>query len=159
MHTSGYIHIGCDETRLLGHCRRCQEKVRSEGISRLYVDYVARMCRIVSSFGKRPMIWADIILKHPEALQSLPEDVIIVDWNYGWNQDHFGKMDNLQELRPGGLGRHCSCSHPDKYSIWNTMEKALGEHIQLHFIRIRLRIQRNHQHFVVDIRNLRLHLR
>lgn len=113
MHTSGYFHIGCDETRLLGHCRRCQEKVRSEGISRLYVDYVARMCRIVSSLGKRPMIWADIILKHPEALQSLPEDVIIVDWNYGWDQDHFGKMDNLRNSGREVWGACSLRSHPD----------------------------------------------
>lgn len=113
MHPSEYLHIGCDETRLLGHCRKCQEKVRKEGVSKLYVDYVSRMCSIVSSLGKRPMIWADIILKYPEALDSLPKDVIIVDWNYGWNQDHFGKMDNLR-----GSGREiwgaCSLrSHPD----------------------------------------------
>ena len=63
MHTSGYFHIGCDETRLLGHCRRCQEKVRSEGISRLAVDHVARMCRIVSSLGERP---DDLGGHHPE---------------------------------------------------------------------------------------------
>lgn len=123
MHTSGYFHIGCDETRLLGHCRRCQEKVRSEGTSRLYVDYVARMCRIVSSLGKRPMIWADIILKHPEALQSLPEDVIIVDWNYGWNQDHFGKMDNLRNSGRRS-GEHARCVPILTISIWYNGEST-----------------------------------
>ena len=25
-HTSKYIHIGCDETRLLGHCAECRRK-------------------------------------------------------------------------------------------------------------------------------------
>lgn len=113
MHQSEYIHIGCDETRLLGHCSRCREKVQNEGVSKLYVDYVSRMCRIVSSLGKRPMIWADIILKYPEALQSLPDDVIIVDWNYGWNQDHFGKMDNLRNSGREIWGACSLRSHPD----------------------------------------------
>lgn len=112
-HTSEYIHIGCDETRLLGHCRKCREKAQREGVSKLYVDYVSRMCGIVSSLGKRPMIWADIILKYPEALQSLPADVIIVDWNYGWNQDHFGKMDNLRNSGREIWGACSLRSHPD----------------------------------------------
>ncbi len=112
-HPSEYLHIGCDETRLLGHCSECRREIQEGGISKLYVDYVSRMCRIVSSLGKRPMIWADIILKHPEALQSLPEDVIIVDWNYGWNQDHFGKMDNLRNSGREIWGACSLRSHPD----------------------------------------------
>ncbi len=112
-HPSEYIHIGCDETRLLGHCSECRRKILKEGVSRLYVDYVSRMCRIVSSLGKRPMIWADIILKYPEALQSLPNDVIIVDWNYGWNQNHFGKMDNLRNSGREIWGACSLRSHPD----------------------------------------------
>lgn len=113
MHPSQYMHIGCDETRLLGHCRRCRDKVQSEGVSKLYVDYVSRMCRIVSSLGKKPMIWADIILKYPEALEALPDDVIIVDWNYGWNQDHFGKMANLKNSGHEMWGACSLRSHPD----------------------------------------------
>lgn len=113
MHPSKYLHIGCDETRLLGHCRKCREKVQNEGVSKLYVDYVSKMCSVVSSLGKRPMIWADIILKYPEALESLPEDVIIVDWNYGWNQDHFGKMDNLRNSGREIWGACSLRSHPD----------------------------------------------
>lgn len=113
LHSSEYMHIGCDETRLLGHCRACREKVAEEGISRLYVDYVGRMCRIVSELGKRPMIWADIILKYPESLDSLPEDVIIVDWNYGWSRDHFGKMENLEKSGREIWGACSLRSHPD----------------------------------------------
>ena len=113
LHPSEYFHIGCDETRLLGHCRECQRKIQEEGVSKLYVDYVSRMCRIVSSLGKRPMIWADIILKYPEALQSLPEDVIIVDWNYGWNQNHFGDMDALRNSGREIWGACSLRSHPD----------------------------------------------
>lgn len=113
MHPSGYMHIGCDETRLLGHCPKCREVVRMSGISRLYVDYVTLMCNIVTELGKTPMIWADIILKHPEALAGLPDNVIIVDWNYGWKPDHFGKMENIEKSGHVIWGASSMRSHPD----------------------------------------------
>lgn len=90
-HPSDYIHIGCDETRLLGDCRNC----RKEDASRLFVDYVAEMCSIVRELGKIPIIWGDMILQHPEYLSELPKDLVIVDWNYGWEPSHFGNIDEI----------------------------------------------------------------
>ncbi len=113
LHPSEYMHIGCDETRLLGNCRQCHKVVAEEGISRLYVDYVSRMCNIVTELGKTPMIWADILLRHPEALPSLPENVIVVDWNYGWKPDHFGKMENIEKSGHEIWGASSLRSHPD----------------------------------------------
>lgn len=80
-HPSPYIHIGCDETRLLGHCKRCS---RHGSDASLYSGYVSLMCSIVQSLGKTPVIWADIIEREPEIIPSLPEGVVVVDWNYGW---------------------------------------------------------------------------
>lgn len=113
MHISDYIHIGCDETRLLGHCRECGEYVREKGISSLYVEYVSRMCRIVTALGKTPVIWADIILKYPEALELLPDDVIIADWNYGWKPDYFGSMESIEDSGHVIWGAASMRSHPD----------------------------------------------
>ncbi len=113
VHKSDYIHIGCDETRLLGSCPLCREKVSEQGISRLYVDYVSRMCRLVSSLGKVPVIWADILLKYPEAISELPDDLVIVDWNYGWRPDHFGKMENILSSGHRIWGACALRSHPD----------------------------------------------
>lgn len=113
MHPSRYLHIGCDETRLLGHCPICRKKAEEQGISALYADYVTKMCRIVTDLGKTPMVWADILLKHPEALDRLPEEVIIVDWNYGWKPDYFGKMENLEKSGHVIWGACSLRSHPD----------------------------------------------
>ncbi len=95
---SDYIHIGADETRLLGRCPECAEKVAKEGLSALFVDYMARMCEIVHSLGKTPIIWADMLLKHPEAAERLPKDLVILDWNYGWKPDRFGDVDALRDM-------------------------------------------------------------
>ena len=113
MHPSEYMHIGCDETRLLGSCPKCREVVGASGISKLYVDYVALMCNIISELGKTPMIWADIILKHPEAISGLPGNVVIVDWNYGWKPDHFGRMENIEDSGHVIWGASSLRSHPD----------------------------------------------
>lgn len=95
LHPSKYFHIGADETYLLGLCGNCRAVADREGKSRLFVDYVKAMCDIVHRLGKTPVIWADIILKYPEALDELPDDLIFVDWNYGWEPDRFGKLANL----------------------------------------------------------------
>ena len=102
LHPSGYIHIGGDETRLLGHCSECSKKVQEEGKSKLFVDYMKMMCDIVTSLGKRPVMWADIVLKYPEAADELPEETIFVDWNYGWSTNYFGNINELQGSSSGG---------------------------------------------------------
>lgn len=113
LHTSKYIHIGADETMLLGKCRRCAAKVAAEGVSALFVDYVCRMCEIVHSLGKTPIIWADMLLKYPEAASKLPRDLVVMDWNYGWAPDHFGDIDAIRDLGFEVWGAPSLRSSPD----------------------------------------------
>ena len=94
-HKSPYFHIGGDETYLLGHCEKCRKKAQEEGLSKLYIDYVRMLCEIVIGLGKKPVLWADIALKHPEAIKLLPEGTVFIDWNYGWELNRFGNLDNL----------------------------------------------------------------
>lgn len=108
LHPSPYFHIGADETYLLGSCRQCSKVDKS----RLFVNYVKAMSDLVREMGKQPVIWADIILKHPEAIQELPKDIIYVDWNYGWEPDYFGKLDNLINLGVKMWGAPSLRSHP-----------------------------------------------
>ncbi len=121
LHPSPYFHIGADETRLLGHCKYCKQKVNDEGISKLFVDYVKEMCELVIGMGKTPLIWADMILQYPEALNELPSGIIVVDWNYGWNPYHFGNIDALIERGLTVWGASALRSSPDNIYLtqWN----------------------------------------
>tara|TARA_Y100000815_G_scaffold264618_1_gene280487 strand:- start:3076 stop:4578 length:1503 start_codon:yes stop_codon:yes gene_type:complete len=119
MHNSDYIHIGGDETRLLGHCEKCQKKVEEEGKSKLFVDHMKMIAQLVIDLGKKPVMWADIILKHPEAARELPKETIFVDWNYGWKVNHFGDIPKLQELGFTFWGAPSIRSHPDNWYITN----------------------------------------
>lgn len=122
MHNSDYIHIGGDETRLLGHCEECARKVQEEGKSKLFVDYMKMIANIVVDLGKKPVMWADIILKYPEAAKELPKETIFVDWNYGWKINHFGDIPSLQKLGFTFWGAPSIRSHPDNWYVtdWTT---------------------------------------
>jgi len=116
-HTSRYIHIGGDETHLLGHCARCRAMAEKKGISKLYTDYIKMLCNIVTRLGKRPVLWADIAIKYPDALQSLPKETIFVDWNYGWYLNRFGDHRKLVESGFEIWGAPALRSSPDNYYL------------------------------------------
>lgn len=117
LHPSPYFHIGCDETRLLGRGAESKAKVEKFGVGRLYGDYVKLMCDIVLDMGKTPVLWADIALKYPEALKSLPQGVIFVDWNYGWSLNRFGDHKELMKSGFEVWGAPSLRSNPDNYNL------------------------------------------
>ncbi|MFQ5897345.1 MAG: family 20 glycosylhydrolase [Candidatus Methylomirabilia bacterium] len=78
----GWVHIGGDETRQLGACPACAERVRSIGKAGLYAEYFGRLCRRVLERGRRPCLWGDLLARHPEALSGIPTETVIFDWRY-----------------------------------------------------------------------------
>ncbi|HTN19686.1 MAG TPA: beta-N-acetylhexosaminidase [Pelobium sp.] len=120
-HTSQYIHIGGDETYLLGHSEASKKKIAEVGKGRLYGDYLKMLCDLVVSLGKRPVVWADIALNYPDALNELPKETVLVDWNYGWDLNRFGDHDKLMKSGYEIWGSPAIRSNPDNYFLtdWN----------------------------------------
>ena len=116
-HTSKYIHIGGDETYLLGHDERCKLMVAKEGKSKLYIDYIKMLCGIVIRLGKTPVLWSDIALKYPEAIKLLPKGTVFIDWNYGWDMNRFGDHQKLLESGYEIWGAPALRSSPDNYFL------------------------------------------
>jgi hypothetical protein len=116
-HPSKYIHIGGDETYLLGHCEQCRAKAQREGKSRLYVDYFKEIARCVTKLGRRPVLWADMLLKHPEAVDEMPKECVFVDWNYGWEPSHFGDLSRIEGNGFKIWGAAALRAHPDNHSL------------------------------------------
>jgi hexosaminidase len=117
LHQSPYVHIGGDETFLLGHCPKCQKKVAEEGLSKLYFDYLKMICDVVVGLGKKPVLWADIALKYPEYIQLLPKGTVFVDWNYGWSLDRFGDHKKLLASGYEVWGAAAIRSDPDNFYL------------------------------------------
>lgn len=116
-HDGPWVHLGGDEAYLLGHCPACHEYAREHGLSRLYAECMVAMIEEAKALGWRPLIWADMLLKHPECVELLPRDTVLIDWNYGWAPDRFGPPEAL--LRAGFTvwGAAALRSAPDNHSL------------------------------------------
>ena len=130
-HPSQYFHIGGDETTLLGYHPASKEKIEAVGVGRLYGDYIKLLCDIVTSLGKTPVLWADIALKYPDALQQIPKGTVFVDWNYGWNFNRFGKHENLLNSGFEIWGAPAIRSAPDNFYLtcWTKHFQNLADFI------------------------------
>lgn len=115
-HDGPYIHLGGDEAYLLGDCPRCAAVAKEHGLSRLYADYMNVIIEEAKAAGWRPVLWADMLLKHPECVGLLPRDTVLVDWNYGWARDRFGPPEALLERGFTVWGAAALRSSPDNHS-------------------------------------------
>ena len=82
---SPLFNANLDETLDLGLGR---SKALSEqlGTEQVYLNFVHQVHGLAAAHGKRLMMWGDIILKRPELIDRLPEDIIALEW--GYEADH-----------------------------------------------------------------------
>ena len=50
------------------------------GKGKVYLDFITKVCDIVKQNGRMPLVWGDIIAKHPEILSEVPKDITVIDW-------------------------------------------------------------------------------
>lgn len=77
-----FLHVGGDESRQLGVCPKCREKVKRVGKAGLYCDYVNQVGSWIKEQGRIPIIWDDMLCANPESLDLLDKDTIIAYWDY-----------------------------------------------------------------------------
>lgn len=83
--TSEVVHIGGDETAQLNRCPRCQARTESiEGDQKawLYAEHFRTLVDQVVAAGRTPAVWGDMFLEHPTALDIMPKETVIFDWQY-----------------------------------------------------------------------------
>lgn len=78
---SRFIHLGADETFELGRGQTA-ERVKSEGIGAVYVNFLKEIADSLRYTGKRFLFWGDVAQNHPELVRTLPQDMIPVAWWY-----------------------------------------------------------------------------
>lgn len=77
-----FFNVCCDETYGLGR-GPSKELAGQIGVGGLYVRHIRRVHQLVKGkYGKRMMMWGDIILRHPAHLKDIPPDVIMLTWGY-----------------------------------------------------------------------------
>ena len=75
------FNICADETFDLGKGQSKQETQRV-GVATLYATYVGKLCEHLSQQGHEPMFWGDIAIEMPEILETLPNNVTLLNWQY-----------------------------------------------------------------------------
>ncbi|MDP2989024.1 MAG: family 20 glycosylhydrolase, partial [Kiritimatiellota bacterium] len=79
-----YFHMNADETWDIkeAHDSRSQARIEKLGFARVYLDHVVRVGRMAEKYGKRPILWADMLQKYQDTFARLPKEFIPNFWGY-----------------------------------------------------------------------------
>lgn len=83
--TSEYIHVGGDEVYDLATDKSkhlLSDKTKDE----IFLDHIFKLKDIASKYGKKVVVWGDMIEKNPEVLEKLGQDAMVCYWHYGLNE-------------------------------------------------------------------------
>lgn len=78
---SKYFNMNFDEPFELGR-GRSKQACEEQGLANVYLDYTKKAYDEIKKYGKTPLIWGDVLIRHEEALDKIPQDMIFVDWGY-----------------------------------------------------------------------------
>lgn len=77
-----WFNVCCDETYGLG-TGPSKDLAASIGIGGVYLRHIQRVHDLLRDrYGKRMMMWGDILLQHPDRIQEVPKDTILLTWGY-----------------------------------------------------------------------------
>jgi len=77
------FNVCCDETYGLGE-GPSKELAKQIGTGGVYVQHIRRVHDLLQTkYKKRMMMWGDIILQHPDKLDQIPKDTVMLTWGYG----------------------------------------------------------------------------
>ncbi|MFQ3548847.1 MAG: family 20 glycosylhydrolase [Armatimonadota bacterium] len=79
---SKYLHIGCDEALSYGECDICKKFISEHGKDKLVEMHLNKLADMAKAVGKTPMMWTDILLKHPDIMDDITKDMIMCFWRY-----------------------------------------------------------------------------
>lgn len=110
--SSAWLNVDCDETWDLG-TGQSKTLAAELGKGRLYLQHILRLRELAARHGRRIMLWADVLHHYPELVPELPEDVLLLDWEYEAADDYpttraLGKSGRVFWVCPGT-------------SSWNTL--------------------------------------
>lgn len=91
-----YFCINSDETFDLGK-GYSKLAVDEKGLGNVYADHINWLHEQTTRHGVRMMLWADIVAKHPEIAHRIPQDTIMMPWDYSAEQDFRGMITPLKD--------------------------------------------------------------
>ena len=80
---SELMHACCDETFDLSDGQGVSHKiVKEKGVKKVYTEYMNKLHKLCTKYGKKMMFWNDMIMDDVDAMKEMPDDAIAVIWGY-----------------------------------------------------------------------------
>jgi len=95
---SKYFNMNFDEPYELGHGKSKQECLKTS-TEDVYIEYLEKLANVVRKYNKTPMIWGDVLVKHPGKISKLSKDIVFIDWGYNKAYDFVNHAKMLEELK------------------------------------------------------------
>ena len=80
--TAGRVHVGLDESFLLGRHPASRADVASLGLAGYFARYVGQLKHVADAQDLKLAIWADMLALLPDAIEHLPSGIAAYDWYY-----------------------------------------------------------------------------
>ena len=95
-YSSPWFNINCDETESLG-TGKAAKYVQKIGATEAYIRHIKKVHKMVTGYGKKTMMWADIVLKDKKIQTKLPKDVTMLVWSYAPSDSFDGMIKPIKE--------------------------------------------------------------
>ena len=77
-----YFLVGCDEPFDLKK-KWVAELNQGKEFDQIYLEHLLTLRDILAGMKRKMMVWGDVLLSYPHLIDQLPDDVIILNWQYG----------------------------------------------------------------------------
>ncbi len=130
---SNLFNICCDETFDL-----CKGKNQGKDVGEAYFGFVRQILDHLHTLGKQGMMWGDIVHQHPERVGQLPQNTIMLNWDYREQPDEnnvirFEQAGVTQVVCPGTStwnrfieGIHCATGNISRLARYGKDHGAMG---------------------------------
>jgi len=85
--SSRLMNVCCDETYDLGQGRN-RRRAEEAGVGALYLEHLEFLRQLCRKHNKRLMFWGDILKRHPDLIDQIPRDAIVLNWGYAPDADY-----------------------------------------------------------------------
>lgn len=98
------FNVGCDETWDLGRgkSKKLADKI---GLGRVYLGHLLKVHKLVKKRGMRMAFWGDILEHYPDLVSEIPQEVIMLLWEYEAGGEEKRYRKRLEPARKAGLER------------------------------------------------------
>ncbi len=98
-YTSKFMNVGLDEPYELG-MGQTREECEKVGVGAVYTEYLNKIVALAKRHGKTPMVWDDVVMRHPEQLDRIDKEIVFLDWGY---EEEEPRERHCRELSDRGL--------------------------------------------------------